>query len=219
MGLVLCGAVAACGGRDAPSQVTTRDPDIRIVAGADSQAAVVGTALPNVVQVRIIDQDSVPFANQIVGWSVVSGAGTLSLSASTTDANGHAATAWTLGTVAGAQSIKAQLVTGDSVLITAFAQPGPVQAFAVASDPFVTVVAGNVTDPIRVRALDQYSNAVANVPITWQYTGGSLLNVQTLTGSNGVASAILLTATTPQDYTVTASATGGYTAMVTVRGH
>lgn len=209
--------LAACGSQAATTESPAVTLSIAAVAAVDSQVAVVGTTLPDSLAVRVVDQDGTAVPGATVTWTVLSGAGSVSSSASATDASGRAAITWTLGTSSGTQQLIAALADGKADTITAIARAGAVRALAVASDPFVQVAAGTVTPPIQVRAFDQYGNGVAHAVVTWTTTAGALSADTAITSANGVAQTALLTSSSPQDHVVRATL-GGYTATVTVRG-
>jgi hypothetical protein len=98
---------------------------VAVVSGSDNQVGTVGLALPNPIVVHVTDRNGNSIANSIVVWNVVSGGGSLSASASTTDANGDASVTWTLGPTVGTQTMRATISSGASVLITATAQAVP----------------------------------------------------------------------------------------------
>lgn len=210
---------SACAGGESSTEVEQRVPRVVVVAGVDSQTAVVATSLPQMIGVKVTDQNAVPMAGYGVGWSVTTGAGTLSASVSSTDSTGVAKTSWVLGQVAGAQTVTATLANGSSIVVTAIAQPLGLSALALVSDPFIAVAAGSATTPLQVRALDRYGNNVGGQAHTWITSGGTLSGGTTVTAANGVASAILTTEPTPRDYTVTARFAGGYEATFVVRGN
>lgn len=210
---------SACGGGESATEVEQLVPAVAVIAGVDSQTALVATALPMMIGVKVTDQKAAAVAGYGVGWSVTTGAGTLSATVSSTDSTGIAYTSWTLGAVAGAQTITATLANGTSIVVTAIAQPVGLSSLALVSDPFVSVTAGGTTTPLQVRALDRYGNSVAGLAHTWSTSGGTLSGGTTVTAANGVASAILITEPTPRDYTVTARFAGGYEATFVVRGN
>ena len=93
-------APALCAGR-ADADTTGR---LRMVAGQD-QCGQPATALPTMLQLRVVDGAGTPVADAVVQWTVVSGGGALDADSSRTDANGLARVAWTLGDPVGGQFV------------------------------------------------------------------------------------------------------------------
>jgi Bacterial Ig-like domain (group 1) len=211
--------VSACAGDEKPITGIEIAPTMRLVAGVDSQRATVATALPQSIRVRITDQDSQPVAGFDVGWNVTAGGGTVDSLVSATDANGIARVSWTLGPVAGPQTLVAAIANGSTVVITAIAQAAGISSVAVVSDPFVSVVAGATTPPLRVRAFDRYGNSVAGVALTWTTNAGVLATAATVTGADGIGEATLRTDPSPRDHQVTARFAGGFESSFVVRGN
>ncbi len=88
--------------------VTPSQPAFLTVVGGIGQSAPPSTVLPDSIAVRVTDIFGFPKAGVAVTWSVVTGAGVASPTAGATDANGRAATQWTLG-ASGAQQLRASI--------------------------------------------------------------------------------------------------------------
>src|SRR5262245_38483052 len=117
--LVLLGA---CGDKDFENIVIVQPvaTALTVLDGVDGQTAVVGTALANPIAVRVTDQTGNALAGALVSFAVTNNnGGTLSAATATSDINGIASTIWTLGPIAGVDSLTASLVNGASVVITA----------------------------------------------------------------------------------------------------
>ena len=88
--------------------------DVNVVSG-DDQAGYTGQPLASPVRVRVTsahdhdDPEDVPIPIPDVVVTFAPGAGTVASSTVTTDANGEAATTWTLGAPSGAQSLTASV--------------------------------------------------------------------------------------------------------------
>jgi hypothetical protein len=185
--------LAACGGNDV---VLPRDRVAAkiLAARGDAQNGTVGAPLADSAVVRVTDVGNQPVSGQTVTFSVVSGGGSVSPATATTDANGLAGTRWTLGSVAGAQQIKAQ-ATGNgapgnlSVVLTATAGASAATAIALVSGDNQTGTAGSpLTDSLVVKATDVDGNPVAGVAVGWAVTGGgSVSAATTATGADGRA--------------------------------
>ena len=76
------------------------DPDTLIKVAGDAQEALFGALVPESLVVRVLDHFGNPVPGHPILWSVRLGGGTISPSASLSDAVGLAKSAWTLGGVA-----------------------------------------------------------------------------------------------------------------------
>lgn len=93
-----------------------------VLVGGDGQTGAASTTLPESLSVRVIDAGGTPVAGATVVWTVRLGGGTTSPPTATSDANGIASAAWTLGTTPGTNAIRAYLTNGfvlDSLNFTA----------------------------------------------------------------------------------------------------
>jgi hypothetical protein len=93
---------------------------MEIIAG-DGQEAVAGSQLSDSLVVRLVDVSGNPVSGVPVSWEVVSGGGTVSPASVTTDGDGRASAAWTLGTSTTAEPNTARAVVEklDPVAFTA----------------------------------------------------------------------------------------------------
>ena len=164
------------------------------VADGDEQIGPVGSPLADEVVVQVLDTRGLPVADQEVTFSIAEGAGSVEPVTVETNAQGFAATTWTLGPAAGEQSLRAQTPRGGSTAtLEVF-----VSATAVAGSGSILSADGGVdqsgpvnsalADSLRVRATDALGNPVANVEVTWAATGGgSVSSVTVTTGADGRA--------------------------------
>jgi hypothetical protein len=101
--------------------VGTRQPpeSIAIVDG-DNQTATVGTPVPTAPSVLVTDASGSPLSGIAVIFSVLTGGGTVTEAIQTTDSDGIATVgSWTLGTVEGANTLRAATLTLPGVTFTA----------------------------------------------------------------------------------------------------
>ena len=77
---------------------------VLIVAG-NNQVATPGSTLPDPLVVRVVDQEGNAVVGAAVTWVVTAGSGSVSPTTGTTDDDGRASTAWTLGAAAGCQHL------------------------------------------------------------------------------------------------------------------
>jgi len=96
---------------------------VRFEPTGDGQRAPISTALTLPIRMRALRAGQ-PAANELVSWTVTAGNGTVTPAQATTGADGTATTLWSLGTLVGAQSIRASLANGAAVSFAATAAPG-----------------------------------------------------------------------------------------------
>jgi adhesin/invasin len=178
--------IAGCGGSDD----TTAPPLVAasvVATQGNAQAGTVGQALTSPVSVQVLAANGSPVPGVLVTWFIESGGGSVSTTSSTTDSLGMATVTWTLGTVAGTDSLAAA-VTSASITLSAVANAGPVAALTKVSGDQQTVTAGTTSQPLVVMATDAYGNPVAGVTVAWiPENGGALGAPTTVTGSDGTA--------------------------------
>ncbi|MFN8579970.1 MAG: Ig-like domain-containing protein [Gemmatimonadaceae bacterium] len=179
--------VTACSDSTNPSPVAT---SITTVRGA-SQSAVVGTALANPVVVQVNDQNGAVMAGVTVTFAALNGS-TVDASTATTDANGQAHVSWTLGTVAGADSLTVTAGTVAPVYEVATGTPDAPMSLVPVSGSDQSADAGNpLANPIVLRVVDRYGNAVAGVTVTWSSSSGALGAASSVSDASGLAQTTL----------------------------
>src|SRR5262245_65631401 len=113
--VVLVSALAylvACSGDDSGGTGPTRVPSSLGISAGHNQSVTVATAVPLAPAVLVRDQNGDPMSGVDVTFTVQSGGGTITGGTATTGANGVAAVgSWTLGTLAGANTLRGS-VTG-----------------------------------------------------------------------------------------------------------
>ena len=184
--------IAACGGSGGGG--SGNNPTLTIaksaVANGDNQVATVGTALTNNMRVVVTD-DGDPVEGQVVTWAT--GNGSVTPTQSTTDQNGIATTNWTLGNVAGAQSMTASLsgAVNSPLTFSATGTPGPITTFsAITGSEQFAAVSTAFAQQATVKVADQFGNGISGVVVTWAVGSGSITPSAGFnnTGSNGQAS-------------------------------
>jgi hypothetical protein len=119
--LITLVALGACGGSDdstAPSQ-NTGPLNVVIAANSTGQTAAAGTKLPFPIAVTVVNSSAAPQAGIAVTWEVLGAGGSVSAANTVTDQNGFTFVDWTLGNVAGTDSVRASISDGSSVIFTA----------------------------------------------------------------------------------------------------
>jgi hypothetical protein len=201
--LVVAGA---CGSDKNSTTTPLVATTITLATGVNGQAGVVGTALTTPIGVVVEDQNGVPLNDATVTWTVVSGGGSVATPSTTTDDSGNTSVVWTLGNVAGVDSLKASIASGASVTVAATATAASASAMRITSGGTQTVAAGSQTAPLVVQVVDQFANPVAGAAVSWVVTGGgSLSATSTTTDSTGTAQVVLTTDAAPAGYQVTAT--------------
>jgi Big-like domain-containing protein len=206
--VILGGSALACSSDNtfAPTSVTTV---LAENTGVEAQTATVGTTLATPISIKLT-QNGQPVAGAAVTFKVQSGGGLLDATTSTTNADGDAIAHWTLGTVAGSDTLIATTSDGAATsIITATALPGPAAKIDMVSGDAQSVSAGAAAAPLIVKVVDQYGNGVSGATVTWAVSGGlSLDSTTTATDGTGLAQVVPTMSGTAGTYTVTASATG-----------
>lgn len=127
-----------------------------------------------------------------VTWTPAATNGSVSFVVDTTASDGTAAANWTLGTLAGAQTLTATIPGGVTPLTfkaTATADTG--RRIIVLSSPAATGGVGSSAGYIKIRVEDQLGNVIAGAPVAWNDSiagGGSVSPTASSTPSTGVDS-------------------------------
>ncbi|MEQ1692785.1 MAG: IPT/TIG domain-containing protein, partial [Gemmatimonas sp.] len=169
VGVMACGLalLQACSGSDPIAPVS---PGTSTPVGQVAGTAVVGTTLDAPVRLAVTGSDSRPLAGTKVLWAA-SGDGKVSATETITDANGVASVRWTLGTVAGLQSLTAN-VSGLSPVIFGANAVADRAAVVRLSPDLVRVTLLGDTVHFSTTVVDKYGNAVAT-PTALTLEGGS----------------------------------------------
>ena len=167
---------------------------VTIVSG-DGQTAVVGTALVDELVAQSSDAGGSPVPSIDISFSVSTGGGSVTVTSVTTDAQGTASSAWTLGTGADVQQVKASIVgvTGGDATFSATASPGPAtELLMVSGDGQVASRGTALANPVVVRLVDEFANGVPDGTVAFAVTGGfgSVDATTVQTGSDGSAQTV-----------------------------
>lgn len=126
-----------------------------------------------------------------VTFAVAAGAGTITGAAATTNSSGIATIgSWTLGTVAGSNTLIASAGSLPSVTFSATGVAGPPASLSKNAGDLQTAVAGAaVSVPPSVIVKDINGNVVSNVSVTFAVVGGGgiISSTTSLTNSLGIA--------------------------------
>ena len=171
--------------------------------GGNAQTATVGTAVRTAPSVIVKDANGNPVSGTSVTFAVASGGGAITGASATTDASGIATVgSWTLGTVAGANTLTATAsgLSGSPVSFTATGSAGDATQDVIETAPDSSgapigarSVAVGSSFKLYVNACDQYGNFIANTVgfpdwsltnVTGGVTGGDVVITDDGPGSN-----------------------------------
>ena len=148
---------------------------LEVIAGA-GQSGTVDRPLPVTLRVRATDRGGEPVVGQQVTFSPSSGSGLATPEVAPTDAEGIAASEWTLGPSAGGLHSLSVTIAG-----TAFG-PTQFEALALAGPPaLVEVETGEgqfgtrgqpLGQPIAVRIVDSFGNGIGGQDVAFSVAGG-----------------------------------------------
>jgi hypothetical protein len=149
----------------------------------------VATSLVAPVVVKINDQSGNPMSGVVVNFAPAASAGSVSATQVTTDATGLATVTWTLGTVAGTDSMLVSAGTLTPVAVVATALPDlPAALTIVWGNNQSASVDSTLATTLAVKVTDQYGNVVPNAVVQWSDDGGGALSATTsVTDANGIA--------------------------------
>ena len=146
-----------------------------VVSGGDEQVAAPGEAVATAPEVRVTNSQGQGVPGVSVTFAVISGGGSVANPTTATNSQGRAsAGTWTLGNEAGTQELRATVSGVGSVTFTATAQPPatPASIQVVSGDGQSATVGTAVAAPLTVRVLDDASNPIAGVPVTFAVVAG-----------------------------------------------
>jgi adhesin/invasin len=177
----------------------------------------VATALLTSPSVTVRDARGNPVSGVIVTFTPGPLSGSVTGGLATTNASGVATvTTWTLGAVAGTQTLVARVAGLPDVVFSALAAPGAAVLIASNGVPTqqVAVVGTNVTPAPSVRVFDAQGNGVPGVTVAFaSSTGSTVTGGSKTTDNNGVAAPdAWALGTQARTYTLTAS-TGSLTTV------
>jgi len=178
--------IAACS-KDSTSP-TVVPTTVAIVSGA-SQVATVSTQLSAPVIVKVTDAVGNPVSGVAVTFAPAPASGTVSSGQATTDATGSAQVTWTLGTLAGTDSLMITAGTLTPIAALATGLPDAPSSIAIVSGNNQNApVDSTLSGVLSVKVTDQFGNVVPNAVIQWSDdAGGALSATTTVTDANGIA--------------------------------
>ncbi len=176
----------------------------------NAQTAQVGTTLPVALVVKITDHNGNGISGLSVSYSDKGKGGTFSPPTAVTNSTGNATASYTA-------PIRPATV---SIVVTSGSLSAPFSETVLVGNPAVVntlvgnnqsaTVATSLAQPLTVVVMDQYSNPVPNVPVTFNDggAGGTISPVTITTSSKGTASTTYVAGTKSGAVTLTASVAG-----------
>src|SRR6476646_8751376 len=141
--IVLVSALAylvACSGGDSGTGPAPKIASSMGISAGNNQSVEVATGVPIAPAVLVRDQNGDPMSGVDVTFTVQSGGGTITGGTATTGANGVATVgSWTLGTLAGANTLRASVTGLTPANFTATGTGGVATALALPTAPSAIV--------------------------------------------------------------------------------
>ena len=130
-----------------------------------------GRELADSVSVVVLDRHHLPAVGIAVEFIVAAGTGHVSADRVETGPDGAARVAWTLGSEAGANQLRATVAGLDPLTIDAEALADVLSSelLLVSGNNQVGEVGQPLSDPLVVRAVDQYGNPVRGIAVNWLF--------------------------------------------------
>jgi hypothetical protein len=194
---LLCFALASlvgCGG-DLTPPAQSGEGVVLSIEGGNDQTGRVGEELPTKLVVSV-KHGTVPVANHVVAFTIVSAPPGVELEPDTTvtDEDGQASTRVVLGSEMGPYQIEAALVVADPPPTAVFegsavaGEPDTVRALSPVNQPGSREE--EVDDAPTVIVLDRFGNPVAGAEVEWEVTaGGGQVDGEATADENGQATA------------------------------
>ncbi len=184
--------VISCGGDELLLPAEGEPATLAIVHG-DAQTGPVGGQLAEPLVVRVTDTRGRPVAGTNVAFAPA--VGSVAPEATTTDADGLAATQWSLGMQTGEQALDASVAGASpplAVRFTATASAGAARGLIIVSGNGQSATAGSTLPaPLVVRLLDGSGNPISGGAVAWVIGqgGGRVDPATSTTAADGTTSA------------------------------
>jgi hypothetical protein len=183
----------ACGGEDLVLPHDSTPTAITAIPGTP-QTGTVASALADSLVVRVTDEGERPMAGVSVEFAVqpAGSDGAVAPATAVTGSDGQARAQWTLGRLAGSQTVDARVVGAEQVAVTFTAAATADVANAIAAlsgDGQSATVGTALADSLVVRVTDQFGNPVGGVAVDWSADPGSIAPGQVATDADGRAAA------------------------------
>ena len=211
--LLTCLVAGGCSDQSPRTLAVRLDPS----ASGNGQAQLVDAYLQNPIRV-IVTEDGTPKSGVVVVWETTGQGATVGQS-SLSGQDGTAQTFWKMPNTAGSQEATATVADADGSPVTfvATALPGPAHRLVIEAGDGQTQTASVVfSEALAVRVTDRLSNPVAQAPVQWELTSGSVILDRSVTnsGADGIAEVELTAGPIAGAATVTAALAGGTPSVV-----
>ena len=202
--------VTGCGGGNGGTP-----PEITTIAKAsansgDAQTGTVGQPLATSLSV-VVTEDGALSPGATVAWSTTAAGSSVNPASTPSDASGIASTAWTLGTVSGAQTATATLggATGSPVTFTATANADVATTLAEAGGDEQTGETGaQLGTAVQAKVSDDFGNGVQGVNVGWAATGGTVSAPTVTSNAVGISAVTVTLGGTAGPITIVATSGG-----------
>ena len=161
----------ACAGDEAVGSETPVAASLTVVQGTN-QAVQGGKELPNAIVLRVLSEDGRPVEGAGIGFTVMSGGGSVNPGSVTTDANGEGRVKWVLGPTAPEQTLKAVVAGVDPVTIAANAIV-PSEIIIAQGNNQSARASTALPTPIVIRVVGAGNTPIVGVPVAFQITSGA----------------------------------------------
>lgn len=184
---------------------TAGDPKSIAAVSGVSQVDTVLRTLKLPLTVKLADQFGNPVPDVTVSWSRTRGTGAVDAATSVTDGDGQASVRYTLGNVAGIDSVVAS-ATGvtASAIFTEQGLAGAPGVIAASSGTGQTARILQVLAPFVIRVTDDNGNPIVGATVTWTATNGTL-SATTTTDATGTSSNTMTVGSVAGSATATAT--------------
>lgn len=197
---------AADSGMSKSVLVTANPTQAKVVSVTSSSGTVVAGGVATITA-KLQDASGNAISGGAITWTPSSGSVS---NATSSGATGLATATWTLASSLGAHTIKARGITGD---------PGASATVSVTTPPVVaslssslaSIPAGNST-VVTAKLQDSGGSVVANAPVIWASTSGTITNV-TVSNSSGLATATWTPSGVVGSYSITAKGSSADTGV------
>ena len=167
--------------------VSSWKPTLVKISG-DNQEGPTAQALANPFVIEVHDGTGIPLERVIVRFTVLTGGGSLSATALSTNSAGRAASTLTLGRVAGTNTVRASVRGISKTLVftaegisSAPSLPVPTTLTIVSGNNQSGVIGGMLANPFVVEVQDGNSDPSVGIAVTFAVTtGGGSLNPETI---------------------------------------
>ena len=211
--LLTCLVAGGCSDQSPATLMVRQAPS----ASGDGQTQLVDAYLHDPIRV-VVTEEGTPKAGVSVQWET-SGQGATVGQSTISGQDGMAQTFWKMPNTAGHQQATATVLgaAGSPVTFVATALPGPPSRILIEAGDGQSQTSDLVfTEALAVRVTDRLSNRLAQVPVQWQVTTGSVILDAAVTnsGTDGIAEVGLRAGLVGGAATVTAALASGSPSVV-----